>query len=235
MLITPAMASEPYCDEAPSRRTSMRWIARPGIKFRSTAALPRPTVPLMLSNDETWRRLPLTRTRVWSGLRPRSVAGRNASVPSAIEGCGKLNEGTRSLRILLVSVWPELAIASAFSTSTGTGLSATVRSVRRVPVTMIGASGSLPRFAAAGAAGGETCADVGEAASASDDKVDNRTTRARPDISFPLKAPNVQLRPFSHPGQQVPDAAKKSPCLWLFCSSVLHGLAPKASAFASSV
>ena len=43
----------------------------PGIKLRSTAALPRPTVPLMLSSAETWRRLPLTRTSVWSGLRPR--------------------------------------------------------------------------------------------------------------------------------------------------------------------
>ena len=75
MLITPAIASEPYCAAAPSRSTSIRLIARPGIRLRSTAALPRPTVPLMLSSAETWRRLPLTRTRVWSGLRPRSVAG----------------------------------------------------------------------------------------------------------------------------------------------------------------
>jgi 2C-methyl-D-erythritol 2,4-cyclodiphosphate synthase len=42
----------------------------------------------------------------------------------------------------LVSVWPELAIASAPMTSTGTGLSATVRSVRRVPVTTIGWTGN---------------------------------------------------------------------------------------------
>ena len=152
MLITPAIASEPYCEEAPSRSTSMRLIARPGIRLRSTAALPRPTVPLMLSSAETWRRLPLTSTRVWSGLRPRSVAGRSASVPSAIEGCGKLNEGTRLLRILLVSVCPELAIASAPITSTGTGLSATVRSVRRVPVTMIGVAGSA--CSSAGGGGG---------------------------------------------------------------------------------
>ena len=82
------------------------------MRFMSTAALPRPTVPLMLSRAETWRRLPLISTRVWSGLRPRRVAGRSASEPSAIEGCGKLNEGTSWLRILLVSVWPELAIAS---------------------------------------------------------------------------------------------------------------------------
>ena len=82
----------------------------PGMRFKSTAALPRPTVPLMLSSAETWRRLPLTRTSVWSGLRPRSVAGRSASEPSAIDGCGKLNDGTSWLRILLVSVWPVLSI-----------------------------------------------------------------------------------------------------------------------------
>ena len=60
----------------------------------STAALPRPIVPLMLSKAETWRRLPLTSTSAWSGLSPRSVAGRSTSVPSAIDGCGKLNDGT---------------------------------------------------------------------------------------------------------------------------------------------
>src|SRR5258705_9581102 len=92
-LITPAIASEPYWAAAPSRSTSIRLIARPGIKLRSTAALPRPTVPLMLSSAETWRRLPLINTRVWSGLRPRKVAGRNASDPSAIDGDGKLNDG----------------------------------------------------------------------------------------------------------------------------------------------
>ena len=40
-----------------------------GMRFMSTAALPRPIVPLMLSRAETWRRLPLTSTRVWSGLK----------------------------------------------------------------------------------------------------------------------------------------------------------------------
>ena len=96
----------------------------------------------MLSSAETWRRLPLTSTSVWSGLSPRSVAGRSTSVPSAIDGCGKLNDGTSWLRILLVSVSPVLVSASPPMTSIGTGESATVRSVRRVPVTMIVLSGS---------------------------------------------------------------------------------------------
>src|SRR3546814_5065252 len=42
MLMTPAMASEPYCDEAPSRSTSIRSIAIGGIVFMSTPDEPRP-------------------------------------------------------------------------------------------------------------------------------------------------------------------------------------------------
>src|SRR5205085_7586108 len=186
MLITPAIASEPYCEEAPSRSTSMRLIARPGIRLRSTAALPRPTVPLILSSDETCRLLPLTSTKVWSGLRPRKVAGRSASVPSAIEGCGKLNDGTRTLRIRLVSVCPDVAIASAPNTSTGTGLSATVRSVRRVPVTMTVLSvAAASAGAAGGLAGGVACAKAGEGRRASGASVDSSTIRVGRDICFP--------------------------------------------------
>src|SRR2546422_4872952 len=42
MLTTPAIASEPYCAEAPSRNTSMRSIALCGIVFRSTPLEPAP-------------------------------------------------------------------------------------------------------------------------------------------------------------------------------------------------
>jgi hypothetical protein len=48
MLITPAMASEPYCAAAPSRRISMRSIIDAGMALRSAAAVPRPIVPLLL-------------------------------------------------------------------------------------------------------------------------------------------------------------------------------------------
>ena len=40
MLITPAIASEPYCAEAPSRSTSMWSIADIGSEFRSTGEEP---------------------------------------------------------------------------------------------------------------------------------------------------------------------------------------------------
>jgi len=42
MLITPAIASEPYCAEAPSRSTSTRSMAEIGIEFRSTGDELRP-------------------------------------------------------------------------------------------------------------------------------------------------------------------------------------------------
>jgi hypothetical protein len=43
MLITPAIASEPYCAAAPSLRISIRSMALTGIAFRSTLVDPRPT------------------------------------------------------------------------------------------------------------------------------------------------------------------------------------------------
>ena len=46
MLMTPAIASEPYCAAAPSRRTSMWSIAETGIALRSTPVDPRPMLPL---------------------------------------------------------------------------------------------------------------------------------------------------------------------------------------------
>src|SRR3546814_2042007 len=101
-MLTPALSSDPESDEAPSRSTSIRSIAIGGISLRSTDDEPRPTDPLRLSSAEVWRRLPLISTRVWSGARPRSVAGRIESVPSVSDGGGKLNEGTSWVRTLLV-------------------------------------------------------------------------------------------------------------------------------------
>jgi len=62
MLMTPAIASDPYCAAAPSRSTSTRSIMDAGIAFRSTPVEPRPTVPLTLTSALLWRRLPLTST-----------------------------------------------------------------------------------------------------------------------------------------------------------------------------
>ena len=62
MLITPAIASEPYCEAAPSRRISIRLIEPLGIALRSVPTVPRPNVPLMFISALRWRRLPLTST-----------------------------------------------------------------------------------------------------------------------------------------------------------------------------
>ena len=42
-LITPAIASEPYCDAAPSRNTSIRLMAWTGMARRSVPVVPCPT------------------------------------------------------------------------------------------------------------------------------------------------------------------------------------------------
>ena len=102
--MTPAMASEPYWAEAPSRSTSMRSIIPEGIALKSVETEPRPMEPLRLTSALVWRRLPLISTRVWSGERPRRVAGRMWSVPSVRDGRGKLNEGTAAWIIWLVSL-----------------------------------------------------------------------------------------------------------------------------------
>ena len=74
MLITPAMASEPYWDAAPSRSTSIRLIDCTGMARRSVPVVPNPSDAITLGNAAEWRRLPLTRTSTWSGFMPRSVA-----------------------------------------------------------------------------------------------------------------------------------------------------------------
>ena len=96
MFITPDMASEPYCAEAPSLSTSILFMALTGIAFMSTPAVPFPTDVFTCIRALLWRRFPFTSTRTWSGPRPRSVAGRRASVPSLMVELEKLKEGTSS-------------------------------------------------------------------------------------------------------------------------------------------
>ena len=136
MLITPAIASEPYCADAPSRSTSTRSIDAIGIALRSTGEEPRPWLPLRLISAVVWRRLPLTSTSTWSGASPRSCAGRTASVPSVIAGRGKFSDGNTRASAVASSVVPVDSSASGVMMSIGEGDSATVRSVMRVPVTM---------------------------------------------------------------------------------------------------
>jgi hypothetical protein len=81
MLITPAIASEPYWAAAPSRSTSMWWIADSGIALMSVPAEPRPMVCWTLTSACWWRRLPLTSTSNWSG---RASAGWRADDVGAV-------------------------------------------------------------------------------------------------------------------------------------------------------
>ena len=130
------MASEPYCAEAPSRSTSTRSIAAIGMALISTAAEPRPMLPLTLIIAEVWRRLPLTSTSTWSGDRPRSCAGRMPLVPSVSAGRGKFSEGRARDSAVASSVVPVDCSASGVMMSMADCDSATVRSATRVPVTI---------------------------------------------------------------------------------------------------
>ncbi|PAV71117.1 hypothetical protein WR25_08105 [Diploscapter pachys] len=105
--------------------------------LRSTAAEPRPTVPLVLRLAEVWPRIPLMSTSVWSGDRPRSVAGRIASVASLAEGRGKLIEGATVASAVASSVVPCRCRLAPLRTSTGATLSRRLRPAARVPVTMM--------------------------------------------------------------------------------------------------
>ena len=133
--MTPAMASEPYCADAPSRSTSTLRTAAVGMVFRSTAEEPRPTVPLTFTRAAAWRRLLFTNTRVWSGARPRRVAGRMVSVPSASPGRGKLKEGRETASAWFSSGEPVRSSWATGMLSTGAGVSLRERPDTRVPVT----------------------------------------------------------------------------------------------------
>ena len=64
MFITPAIASDPYCAAAPSRKISIRLIEAAGIVFKSVPVLPRPLVPKMFIKEDWCLRFPLTNTSV---------------------------------------------------------------------------------------------------------------------------------------------------------------------------
>jgi len=81
--------------------------------------------------------MPLISTSVWSGARPRSVAGRIASVASLAEGRGKSIDGAMADSAAPSSVVPWRCRLAPLSTSTGDTLSSRLRPSTRVPVTMM--------------------------------------------------------------------------------------------------
>ena len=64
IFITPAMASDPYCADAPSRKISIRSTADCGNEFRSEPELPLPLVPNKATKAVWWRRFPFIKTSV---------------------------------------------------------------------------------------------------------------------------------------------------------------------------
>ena len=106
--------------------------------------------------------MPLTSTNTWSGARPRSCAGRTASVPSVIAGRGKFSEGSARDSAVANSTVPVASSASGVMTSIGAADSATVLLLARVPVIT-----TVSRVLAASAAGGDWEKAAGDARAAS--------------------------------------------------------------------
>ena len=79
----------------------------------------------------------------------RSVAGRMMSVPSLMYVVEKLKDGSRSCRILPVSLAPVARMASPSITSTGARVSVEVRPLTRVPVTVTASSSFAARVKSA--------------------------------------------------------------------------------------
>ena len=133
--ITPAMASEPYWAAAPSRSTSACSSANPGIIARSGPCDPsaRP-LPYQVMTAVRWRRLPFSRISVWSGARPRRLAGRAKVAASLMGWMFTLNDGTTLRSRLAKSLSPWLTISALGITSMGTADSVTVRGRARVPM-----------------------------------------------------------------------------------------------------
>ena len=128
-LITPAMASDPYWAEAPSRRTSTWLTAMAGKVAMSGACAPSatPLPPKRTITADRCRLLPLTRTSVWSGARLRMLAGREMVAASLIGSEVTLYDGTTLRKRVLRSVSPCRARSVTGTTSIGTIDSAAVR------------------------------------------------------------------------------------------------------------
>ena len=82
MLITPAIASEPYCADAPSLNTSILLIASTGIAEISVPVSPLPGESCVYNNALTFLRFPLINTKVLLGPMFLISYGSNKEVAS---------------------------------------------------------------------------------------------------------------------------------------------------------
>src|SRR4051812_14595381 len=138
MLMTPAIASEPYCAAAPSRRICVLSRASIGIVFRSVPVFPRLRAPKMFTSAVVWRRFPFTSTSVWSDPRPRSAAESMRSATSAPVCRVELNDGDAKVSVCVRSKCaPVSASLVSGLKSTGTVVSVADAFTRREPTTEI--------------------------------------------------------------------------------------------------
>ena len=150
---TPAMASEPYCAAAPSRSTSTCRSAIDGMLEMSGPCAPSATpLPIQVMTAPRCRRFPFTSTSVWSGARPRRVAGRMSRAPSPTWVGLTFQDGTRVLSWSPTSVSPWATKSAKGMASMGTADSVTDRGRARLPTTTTRSSSPTPISTASGVA-----------------------------------------------------------------------------------
>ena len=93
MLITPAIASEPYCADAPSLNTWMSLIASIGIPEISEPVSPLPGEVCVYNNADKFLRLPLISIKVLLGPMFLISYGSNKEVASFTGVCTVLKDG----------------------------------------------------------------------------------------------------------------------------------------------
>ncbi len=157
MLTTPAMASEPYTEEAPSVSTSMRSTIAAGIALMST---PGAAETLLAGPAMRW---PLTSTRVRSAPRLRSeTSARPWLKPELSEMLGMLPAIAGSCCSSWPSVsWPLSWIRCRSMVITGLAVSASTRR-RWLPVTV-----TFSSVVAAALSAVASCASAADAVAAS--------------------------------------------------------------------
>ena len=104
--ITPAIASDPYWAEAPSRSISTRLIASVGMADRSAPVSPLPGENCTYNNELKFFLLPLINIRVRLGPRFLISYGSSKVVASLTGVFTVLNEGTLYCMALSNDNWP---------------------------------------------------------------------------------------------------------------------------------
>ena len=243
--MTPAMASEPYCADAPSRSTSACRIAMEGMTEMSGPCEPSATpLPSHVMTAARWRRLPFTRISVWSGARLRRFTGRTIVAASLIGWVATLNDGTMVRNWFVRSESPCAAKSRVGITSTGTVDSVTERGRARLPTTTTCSSSPTSISTSSMAAPASTSTICAGALKPASSNVTSQVPGARPlkayrpvpSVKVTCTSPSASRAVTATPGSTSPVASVTVPEISPSCAAAAPGASTApASASASAM